>query len=61
MGATFEKTAPVGLQDEQMRVIEVPNEKGEPDANLTEARTILARLLVRLYVDRHQDPIRKAA
>jgi len=61
MGATPELTAPAGLQDKQMRVVDVPNEKGEPEAGCTEARTILARLLVRLYVDRHQDLIREAA
>jgi len=60
MVATPEQTAPAGLQDKHMLVIEVPYEK-EPEAGRAEARAILARLLVRLYVDRHQDLTREAA
>lgn len=61
MDATPEHTIAASLQDKKMLVIEVPNEKVDPEAGRAEARTILARLLVRLYVNRHQDLIREAA
>jgi hypothetical protein len=61
MGAIPDRTAQAGLQEGHMRVIDVPNEKREPEAGRAEARAILTRLLVRLYVDRHQDLIREAA
>ncbi len=61
MGETLRKVDAGQRQDLQMRFIEATDERADVPARRVEVRSMLVRLLVKLYVERNQELVKDAA
>lgn len=52
---------PESCSEKELRVVEVVDHRNGVDARRAEVRSMLVRLLVKLYTERHQEPVKEAA
>ena len=61
MGESSRETNGVLYQEKQLQFIEVPDARSDAPARRAEVRSMLVRLLVTLYVERHKELVKEAA
>jgi len=61
MGESSRENIGVPCQAKQLRFMAVSDKRSDAPACRAEVRSMLVRLLVKLYVERHQDLVKEAA
>jgi hypothetical protein len=61
MGESIRGNNGVLCQEKQLQFIEAPGERSDAPSRRAEVRSMLVRLLVKLYVERHKELIKDAA
>jgi hypothetical protein len=57
-----ENTGELRVEDrKELKSVEIPGERADVAARRAEVRSLLVRLLVKLYVERHEDLVKDAA
>lgn len=49
------------ISHKEMKTVDVPDDRTGADTRRAEVRSVLVRLLVKLYTDRHKDQLKEAA
>jgi hypothetical protein len=61
MGESIRENNGLLNREKKLQFIEAPGEKSDPPSGRAEVRSMLVRLLVKLYVERHKELVKDAA